>query len=121
MAFGSNRQSNSWNIDGVNLRDPRPAPAWWDVNPDNIEEVEVLGVGAPAEYGNHLGAVLNVVTKKGGNSFHGGGSLFWQTASLTGTNVMVDDFGFNRKKFCNATFQLGGPFCAGQDVVLCLR
>jgi len=108
-AFGSNQQSNSWNIDGVETSGPETGSSWWNVNPDNIEEIEVLGVGAPAEYGNHLGAVLNVVTKKGGNSFHGGGSLFWQSNSLTGTNVVVDDWGFNRDKFWNATGQLGGP------------
>ena len=71
IAFGSSRTSNSWNVDGVDVTAPETGKAWWYINPDTIEEIQVLGVGAPAEYGNHTGAVLNVVTKKGGNDFHG--------------------------------------------------
>jgi Carboxypeptidase regulatory-like domain/TonB-dependent Receptor Plug Domain len=52
VAFGSSRQSNSWNIDGVDVTGPETGKAWWYVNPDVIEEIQVLGVGAPAEYGN---------------------------------------------------------------------
>ncbi len=111
IAFGSNRQSNSWNIDGVDVSGPETGAAWWFVNPDNIEEIEIIGVGAPAEYGNHLGGVFNIVTKKGGNDFHGGGSFFFQHDALTDTNVRLPDseFTFHREKYVNPTMQLGGP------------
>ena len=111
VAFGSNRQSNSWNIDGADVSGPETGSAWWDVNVDNIEEIQVMGVGAPAEYGNHTGAVLNVVTKKGGNAFHGGANLYWQHDKLTGANVTLEDspFTFHREKFYNVAGQLGGP------------
>ncbi len=114
VAFGSNRQSNSWNVDGVEVSGPETGSAWWTVNTDLIEEIQVLGVGASAEYGNHTGAVLNVVTKKGGNSYHGSASYFYQTDGLTDTNVELSDVSpesccFHRDIFRNFAAQLGGP------------
>ncbi|PWT88879.1 MAG: hypothetical protein C5B54_09865 [Acidobacteria bacterium] len=111
IAFGSGRTSNSWNIDGVDVTGPETGGAWLFVNPDNIQEIEVLGVGAPAEYGNHTGAVLNVVTKSGGNDYHGAANFYYQSDALTGNNVTLPDssYGFSRKKFNYATGQFGGP------------
>jgi len=109
VAFGSNQQANSWNIDGISTNAPETGAAWWYVQPDVIEEVEVLGVGAPAEFGNASGGVFNVVTKKGGDEFHGGANFFFQDDSLTDTNVEVDGFGFKRDTYRDVTAQLGGP------------
>src|SRR5262245_4472612 len=76
VAFGSNVQSNAWNIDGVDISGPDSGFVQWSVNPDLIQEIQVMGVAAPAEYGNHMGAVFNVVTRKGGNEYHGGASYY---------------------------------------------
>jgi hypothetical protein len=111
VAFGSNIQSNSWNVDGVELSAPETGAAWWTVNPDVIEEIQVMGVGAPAEFGNHTGGVFNVVTKSGGNEFHGSASYYHQADALTGVNVRLpdSDFTFNRDHFRNLAGQVGGP------------
>jgi hypothetical protein len=93
VAFGSNVQSYSFNIDGLHITGPESGVVQWSVNPDLIEEIQVLGNGAPAEYGNRLNGVFNVVTKKGGNQFHGGASFFYQSDALTGTNVELDPTG----------------------------
>lgn len=89
VAFGSNQQSNSWSVDGVDLTAPETGSTWLYQEPDAIDEIQVIGVGAPAEYGNHLGAVFNVVTKKGGNEFHGGANIYFQDQGLTGSNVTL--------------------------------
>ena len=89
IAFGSNPQSNSWNVDGLEMSAPEVGSALLFKAPDSIEEIQVIGVGAPAEYGNHLGAVFNVVTKKGGNDFHGGANYYFQSDALTGDNVTL--------------------------------
>ncbi len=109
IAYGSNRQSSSWNVDGIDVTAPETGAAWLTVNPDNIEELQVMGVGAPAEYGNHTGAVMNVVTKKGSNEFSGGANYFFQTDGLTDTNIIRDGTGFSRQVFRDLTGQLGGP------------
>ena len=64
IAFGSNQQSNSWNVDGIEASAPETGSSWWDPNVDMIEEVEIIGIGAPAEFGNFTGGVFNIVTKK---------------------------------------------------------
>lgn len=93
IAFGSNMQSNSWNVDGVDMTAPETGSTWLYQAPDSIDEIQIIGVGAPAEYGNHLGAVFNVVTKKGGNDFHGGANYFFQGPDLTGSNVTLPPCG----------------------------
>jgi hypothetical protein len=109
IAYGSNRQSSTWNVDGIDVTAPETGAAWLTVNPDNIEEIQVMGVGAPAEYGNHTGAVMNVVTKKGGNEFTGGVDFFVQTDGLTDTNIVRDGTGFVRQVFRDYTGRVGGP------------
>ena len=91
IAFGSNQQSNAWHVDGMDLSAPETGSVWFSVNSDMVEEIQVLGVGAPAEYGNHTGAVFNVVTKKGGNDINGSANWFILTDSLTGDNVELTD------------------------------
>ena len=116
IALGSNMQSNAWHVDGVDMSAPETGSVWFLPNADLVEEVQVLGVGAPAEYGNHTGAVFNVVTKKGSNQLHGGLDYLYQGDALTGTNIELSDeeaFGgsktFQRDLYRNINAQLGGP------------
>ena len=44
------------------------------INSEFIQEVEVKTGGYQAEYGRALGGIINVITKSGGNEFHGDGS-----------------------------------------------
>lgn len=108
IAFGSNMQSNSWSVDGVDLTAPETGSTWLYQEPDAIAEIQVIGVGAPAEYGNHLGAVFNVVTKKGGNDFHGSANYFFQGSGLTGSNVTLPP--------CSDPSLAPGAACADQSV-----
>jgi hypothetical protein len=109
VAFGSHQQSNSWKVDGVEVSAPETGASWWEVDPDVIEEIQIMGVGAPAEYGNTTGAVFNIVTKQGSNTFSGGASYYGQWDALTDDSVVIDDFGFHRDKFNNVTGTIGGP------------
>jgi outer membrane receptor protein involved in Fe transport len=124
-AFGSGTDENSFQIDGTNLTAPSTGEAWPYPNTDAIEEIEVLSLGAPAEYGNLTGAVFNVVTRQGTNEFHGDLNFYLQTDGLTGRNTTADQecvgsvdeedclgrggFPFYREKFHDATVQLAGP------------
>ena len=111
-AFGSGTDENSFQIDGTNLTAPSTGEAWPYPNTDAIEEIEVLSLGAPAEYGNITGAVFNVVTRQGTNDFHGDANFYLQTDSLTGRNTSDEEdggFPFHREKFHDATFQISGP------------
>jgi len=110
--YGSNTPSNSYLVDGIDVSSPGQGHGWNWQPQDMFEEVEVSGVGAPAEYGNFTGAVINIVTKSGGNTFSGGLSYYGQFQGLTGDNnpdPPDEVFSYNRDKYYSATINLGGP------------
>jgi outer membrane receptor protein involved in Fe transport len=111
-AFGSSITSNSWNVDGLNVTAPETGGAWWYINPETIAEIQVLGIGASAEFGNMTGAAINVVTKSGTNKFAGSLDAYLQFDSLTDTNVELEGQEhptYVRDRYHNATGTLGGP------------
>lgn len=111
-AFGSSITSNSWNIDGLNVTGTETGGAWWYINPETIEEVQVLGIGASAEFGNMTGAAINVVTKSGGNEYEGTFNSYLQFDELTDTNVELPDTpypSYVRDEYNNETLTFGGP------------
>ncbi len=126
QVFGGSYDSNAFQLDGVNVTDTYWAEGFAEPNPDAIEEVEVLSLGAPAEYGNFMGAVYNIVTKQGTNAFHGDARVFYQSDGLTSSNTddvrnpdgsFVDacpsdatlHCPFRRLDYYEVSAQLGGP------------
>jgi outer membrane receptor protein involved in Fe transport len=107
--LGSNTNENAYQMDGTDLTSSLTGAAWPFPNTDIIEEIEILDIGAPAEYGNYQGAVVNVVTKSGGNEFHGDANIFFQSDGLTGENAIIDGIPFHRDQYVDGTFQIGGP------------
>ena len=87
MVYGSSYDENSFQVDGVDITDNYFNEALAEPNTDAIEEVEVLSLGAPAEYGNLTGAVYNIVTRQGTNEFHGDAGFYLQTDGLTSNNT----------------------------------
>jgi hypothetical protein len=107
QSLGSSTNENSYQIDGTDISST-PWP-----NTDAVEEVEVLQLGASAEYGNVQGAVFNIVTRQGSNVFHGDSNVYFQSDALTGRNTAdADDRGFpyHRETWRDATIQASGPF-----------
>ena len=112
QSLGSSTTDNSYQLDGTDFTAPLTGAAWPWPNTDAIEEVEVLSLGASAEYGNVQGAVFNVVTRQGANQFHGDSNIYFQSQGLTGRNTTdaVDDgLPYNRDRFTDTTTQIGGP------------
>jgi hypothetical protein len=109
--YGSTTPSNSYLVDGIDVSSPGQGHGWNWQPQDMFEEVEVSGVGAPAEYGNFTGAVINIVTKSGGNTFSGSLSYYGQFQGLTDDNNPEPDeeYSYNRDKYYFATINLGGP------------
>jgi hypothetical protein len=111
-SFGSGTTDNSYQLDGTDFTAPSTGQAWPWPNTDAIEEVQVLSLGATAEYGNLMGAVFNVVTRQGSNAFHGDANYYFQTQDLTARNTTDDqDDGlpYHRDSYNDFTVQLGGP------------
>ena len=70
--YGSTSAENLFLIDGVNTTNVIKGFQGKDINNEFVQEVEVKTGGYQAEYGRNTGGVINVVTKSGGNEFHGG-------------------------------------------------
>ncbi|MFY9550766.1 MAG: carboxypeptidase regulatory-like domain-containing protein, partial [Thermoanaerobaculia bacterium] len=70
--YGATSSENLFLIDGVNTTNVIKGFQGKDINNEFIQEVEVKTGGYQAEYGRNTGGVVNVITKSGGNEFHGG-------------------------------------------------
>jgi TonB dependent receptor/Carboxypeptidase regulatory-like domain/TonB-dependent Receptor Plug Domain len=114
--YGSSGAENEYIIDGLNTTSIGLGQQGKRLNPDFVQEVEVMTGGLPAEYGRLTGGAINAVTKSGSNELHGdvfgydeGGSLFSKNSTaprLPTTSTTVVDV--NRRYDYGA--DLGGYF-----------
>jgi hypothetical protein len=79
---GASSSENVFYVDGVDTTGLFEGTAGQDVNFDFIEEVQVKSSGYAAEYGGSMGGVINVITRSGGNEFHGSAMLYFDGSSL---------------------------------------
>ena len=109
LLYGASGDQNSYQNDGVEIAAPSGGTVWSFPNPDTIAEVQVVGVGASAEYSGFQGGVVNIVTKSGSNSVKGTASYFYGGGGLTGSNTPDEEFPYHIDYQSDATFSLGGP------------
>jgi hypothetical protein len=112
---GTTSPENQYVIDGLSVNDPAFGVVGTPLTVEFIKEVNVVSGGYMPEFGRSTGGVLDVVTKSGGNDFHG--SVFFNitpgalegprelvrrdgvTLSTDPTLSSIRDFGF----------EIGGP------------
>ena len=68
---GASGAENMFYVDGVNTNDLVDGESAQNVSFDFVEEVQFKSSGYNAEFGGSVGGVINVVTRSGGNEFHG--------------------------------------------------
>src|SRR5947209_1702337 len=71
---GAREQENNFILDGMDNNQPDNNDVAFVPSPDAIQEFSLITGNAPADFGNYLGGVVNVILKSGTNDFHG--SLF---------------------------------------------
>jgi outer membrane receptor protein involved in Fe transport len=79
---GSTSLENLYMIDGVNTTNVIRGFQGKAINPETMQEVEIKTGGYQAEYGRALGGVINVVTKSGGNEFHGDAFAYYNSTGM---------------------------------------
>lgn len=92
--LGGNDRGNTFTVDGIpqsdiyglndtgfSSRSSTPVPY------DAVRETQVQFAPFDVEYGQFTGCAINVVTKSGGNRFHGGGFYEYTDSSLRGKEV----------------------------------
>ena len=84
---GARDRNNNFLLDGVDNNDtsvPGGPSGVLAANPDSTEEFRVITDNFNAEFGRNNGAIVDVVTKSGTNSFHGGVYEFGRWNSFGG-------------------------------------
>ncbi len=93
---GTNNHFNTIYLDGVRQSDDfglNNSGYPTQRSPFSIDVVQAFNVEvAPYEvqYGSFQGGILNVVTKSGGNEFHGSADYSWDSNDLSGKHIGVD-------------------------------
>ncbi len=116
-AFGSGSRENYYSVDGTYLTDPGAGTQMIYWNYDIIEEAQVEGTGHDAQYGNSAGAVINVITKSGGDAFTGLVNLYFRNKSMRSDNFKGTGLSAPTnaiKKEWEGSFNLGGPIMKGK-------
>ena len=103
--------TNGYRLNGVDVTEGDWGNTWVNPNVDSIAEIQIVGVGASAEYSNFTGAMINMITKGGTNEFHGTASTYWEGESLRSDNsggiIDLERGKFSYDREYSATF--GGP------------
>lgn len=68
---GASGAENMWHVDGADVTSIHVGTKAQNVVLELVDEVKVTASGYNAEFGGSLGGVVNVITRSGGNTFHG--------------------------------------------------
>lgn len=88
---GQRNQSNNFLLDGATNNDTFNTGFVLRPPPDAIQEFKILTHSYSAEYGRNSGSVVNVVTKSGSNSWHGGAWEFNRDGKFQSRNFFVPE------------------------------
>jgi len=116
-SYGSGgSSSNSYMIDGVDVSDPEGGTIWVFANHNWIQEVQVIGLGANAEFGGFTGVASNSLFRSGSNVFSGLVETLYENDAMTGTNTTDEILAQNPNLTApttdyvtDSTLQVGGP------------
>ena len=108
--LGERSGNNNFLIDGQPNKDTFTGGAASQFNQETIAEFQVLTAGFRAEFGQASGAIVNVITKSGGNEYHGLASIFFRNNVFDTSNSLnadVDEAPFLQR--WDGSVALGGP------------
>ncbi len=81
---GASSSENVFFVDGVDTTTMYNGVSGQNIMFEFVEEVQVKSSGYEAQYGGSMGGVINVVTRSGGNEYHGETLLYYESSSLDG-------------------------------------
>jgi hypothetical protein len=116
-SHGAIAGNNQYLFDGVDTTDVTTGTFGQNFNYEAIDEVVVSTSGISAEYGRAQGAIVNVITKSGTNTFSGSAKYLMTNDKWNADNKghnPTNGVAFNRTKFDQVqdrwALTLGGPF-----------
>lgn len=108
---GSSGPENNYILDGVNTTDPAFGGSGANLPFEFVQEVEIKTGAYGAEYGKATGGIFNVITKSGGNEFHGDAFAYFSTKGLVRETKQFPFTGAAPNGFSevDAGVDVGGP------------
>ena len=109
---GSATTGNLWTLDGANNNDVGSNRTILIYpSADAIEEFKIHRNSYGAEFGGAGGAVVNVVTRGGGNQYHGGVYYFTRDDAWSETNFFLEEAGLDKENLAREDYgyTFGGP------------
>ncbi len=106
---GGREDTVNFMINGVNLNDQVQNQITFQPSINTVQEFKVDNSTFSAEYGRSSGAIVNIATRSGTNSFHGEGFEFFRNSALDARNFFertTKPAAFHRNQF---GANLGGP------------
>jgi Carboxypeptidase regulatory-like domain len=110
---GQRPESNNYLLDGASNVDSVNGGYALRTPVDAVSEFRILSLNAPAEYGETSGATTSVVTKSGGNAFHGDLYEFLRNDAMDSRNFFAAQTEPLHRNQYGAT--LGGPIRKDKD------
>src|SRR5580704_5196981 len=104
---GQREDANGFSINGANVQEGIGQQAGIIPNLDSIAEFRILTSNTDAQYGNYSGGLINVVTKSGGNAYHGSVFEFLRNTNLDAKNYFSSERSTFQQNQYGGT--LGGP------------
>lgn len=101
---GGSEVTTGVSVDGADYKAPfrglqTGATSPFILSAEAVQEFEVVRAGFSAEFGRSLGGRINVVTKSGGNEFHGGAFFFFRDDALAANDALGRELNFSNKQF----------------------
>lgn len=96
-------------VDGLPVTDPFNGSLPLQMENSSIREMEVISGTFNAEYGQAMSGIVNIVTKDGGESFHGSASAYTGDYATTHTSLFPNVGRLTTFRTRDYEFTLGGP------------
>ena len=112
---GATSAENTYLVEGLNTTDVNAGGLSSNLPTEFIQETEVITGGYNAEYGRATGGIVNVVTKQGGDEFHGSVFGYFQPGSFIAEADKVPHEGGSIDSQTNVDYrhdigaEVGGP------------
>ena len=90
---GTTSPENQYIVDGMSVNNPAYGIVGTPLSVEFVKEVSIITGGYMPEYGRSTGGVLNVVTKSGGNEYHGSAFMNFSPGALEGQRNRIRQVG----------------------------
>ncbi|HEY2013597.1 MAG TPA: TonB-dependent receptor, partial [Bryobacteraceae bacterium] len=111
---GLRQGSNNNTLDGIDVNDavaPRLGLSMTANNSDSVEEFRVVTTAGKAEYGRNAGGQVELISRSGTNSYHGGLFEYMRNTAVNANDFFSNKSGLTKPMFIQNILggSLGGP------------